>query len=268
MNLVEVELPNDRIAVIRLQRQSRRNALSVALVRELLDALQAPGADRRVRVSILTGEGAAFCAGGDLTDESTLEAARDGIVGSVDLQQLFSTMPLRLRSIEQPVIAAINGPAAGAGLALALAADLRVAGASATLHVASIKIGLSGGECGLSWHLPRLVGTGRALELLLTGRPVAAEEAERLGLVNRVVPDDELLDAAIALARDRREQPVRVACDEAGDLGRRGPAARCGATPREQSASSRVDDRGRRRGHVRVSREATAAVNQPVALTT
>ncbi|HEY2089669.1 MAG TPA: enoyl-CoA hydratase-related protein [Mycobacterium sp.] len=202
MNLVEVELPNDGIAVIRLQRQSRRNALSVALVRELLDALQAPGADRRVRVIILTGEGAAFCAGGDLTDESTLEAARDGIVGSVDLQQLFSTMPLRLRSIEQPVIAAINGPAAGAGLALALAADLRVAGASAMLHVASIKIGLSGGECGLSWHLPRLVGTGRALELLLTGRPVAAEEAERLGLVNRVVPDDELLDAAIALAHE------------------------------------------------------------------
>jgi enoyl-CoA hydratase len=202
MNLVEVELPNDGIAVIRLQRPSRRNALSVALVRELLDALQALGADRRVRVIILTGEGAAFCAGGDLTDESTLEAARDGIVGSVDLQQLFSTMPLRLRSIEQPVIAAINGPAAGAGLALALAADLRIAGASATLHVASIKIGLSGGECGLSWHLPRLVGTGRALELLLTGRPVAAEEAEQLGLVNRVVPDDELLDAAIALAHE------------------------------------------------------------------
>lgn len=202
MNLVDVELLNDGIAVIRLRRPSRRNALSVALVRELLEALQELGADRRVRVIILTGEGTAFCAGGDLTDEDTLEAARDGIVGSVDLQQLFSTMPLALRSIEQPVIAAINGPAAGAGLGLALAADLRVAGASATLHVASIKIGLSGGECGLSWHLPRLVGTGRALELLLTGRPVPADEAERLGLVNRVVPDDELIDAAIALAHE------------------------------------------------------------------
>ena len=202
MDLVEAELAKDGIAVVRLRRPSRRNALSLALVRELLDTLQELGADRRVRVIVLTGEGAAFCAGVDLRDENTLEAAQEGIVGSVDLQQLFSTMPLALRSIEQPVIAAINGPAAGAGLGLALAADLRVAGASATLHVASIRIGLSGGECGLSWHLPRLVGTGRALEVLLTGRPVPANEAERLGLVNRVVPDDELIDAAVALAHE------------------------------------------------------------------
>jgi enoyl-CoA hydratase len=105
-----------------------------------------------------------------------------------------------LRSLRQPVIAAVNGAAAGAGFALALGSDIRIAAQSARFHVAAVKLGLSGGECGMSYLLPRQIGSARALELLLTGRPIDAAEAERIGLVARVVPDEALIDAALEMA--------------------------------------------------------------------
>ncbi|WP_369809436.1 enoyl-CoA hydratase/isomerase family protein [Frankia sp. QA3] len=115
-----------------------------------------------------------------------------------------------MRNLAQPVIAAVNGPAAGGGFGLALAADIRVAATSARFSAAFVRIGLSGCDLGVSWLLPRLIGAGRSHELLLTGRLVDAAEAERLGLVSRVVPDGETLDAALEIAaqitalRDRR----------------------------------------------------------------
>ncbi len=107
----------------------------------------------------------------------------------------------QLRALPQPVIAAVNGAAAGGGLALALASDIRIASASARFNVAFVRLGISGCDIGVSWMLPRLIGASRAWELMLTGRIIDAAEADRIGLVLRVVPDDELLDAALETAR-------------------------------------------------------------------
>jgi enoyl-CoA hydratase len=113
------------------------------------------------------------------------------------VQQAIAALVPKLRNLRQPVIAAVNGPASGGGLALALASDIRIAAASAKFNAAFVRIGLSGCDIGVSWLLPRLIGAGRSHELLLTGRLVDAAEAERIGLVNRVVPDGEVLDAAL-----------------------------------------------------------------------
>jgi enoyl-CoA hydratase len=127
------------------------------------------------------------------------------------VQHRIASLIPRLRSLRVPVIAAVNGPAAGGGLALALGSDVRIAAASARFGVAFIKIGLSGCDIGVSWLLPRLVGASRAHELMLTGRVIDAAEAERIGLVARVVPDDELLDEALVTARQiRSNTPLGV----------------------------------------------------------
>jgi enoyl-CoA hydratase len=109
-------------------------------------------------------------------------------------------VPEPVRSVPQPVVAAINGPAASAGFGLALSADIRIAAPTARFHVAAVKLGLSAGECGISYHLPRYVGVSRAIEIMLAGRPVDGDEAERIGLVSRVVPHDDLVGAALQMA--------------------------------------------------------------------
>ena len=116
-------------------------------------------------------------------------------------QTHIATLVPRLRALPQPVIAAVNGPAAGGGLALSLACDIRIAAASARFNVAFVRLGISGCDIGVSWMLPRLIGASRAWELMLTGRIIEAEEADRIGLVLRVVPDDRLLEAALETAR-------------------------------------------------------------------
>jgi enoyl-CoA hydratase len=209
---VQIEWPRPGVALLRLNRPDRLNALNPAMVAAIPAALTKVAADRSCRVIVLTGAGRGFCAGLDLQSAVGSElrtgagsgAASDGLgrgpghrlVG----QERFAAMIHTLRSLRQPVIAAVNGPAAGAGFALALGSDIRIAARSARFHVAAVKIGLSGGECGMSYLLPRYIGAARAFELLLTGRPFDAAEAERIGLVARVVPDDELLDAALAMA--------------------------------------------------------------------
>src|SRR5204862_3177753 len=112
------------------------------------------------------------------------------------LQKHIAALVPKLRAMPQVVVAAVNGPAAGGGLALALASDVRIAGVSARFNVAFVRIGLSGCDIGVSWLLPRLIGASRAWELMLTGRIIDATEADRIGLVTRVVPDDQLLDSA------------------------------------------------------------------------
>lgn len=202
MSTVRVEAAGAGITVVTLDRPDRLNAMTADLVSELHDALDAIADDTACRVVVLTGAGRGFCAGLDLTGYGTSPRS-DGTnspQARLATQQHIATLVPKLRSLRQPVIAAVNGPAAGGGLALALASDVRVAAASAKFNVAFVRIGLSGCDIGVSWLLPRLVGASKAFELLLTGRFVPADEAERMGLVSRVVPDGEALDAALETA--------------------------------------------------------------------
>jgi enoyl-CoA hydratase len=191
--------PAPGVRLLTLSRPERLNALSRALIEDLHGALDDLEADRTCRVVVLTGAGRAFCAGLDLVD-SGIGGGERSPQQRMATQQRIASLVLRLRGLHAPVVAAVNGPAAGGGMALALASDLRVASESASFHLAFLRLGLSGCDIGVSWLLPRLVGASLAFEILLTGRPVEAAEALRVGLVSDVVPDADLPDRALALA--------------------------------------------------------------------
>lgn len=199
---VRVEHPEKGIAVVTLDRPARLNALTretVATVNRLLDRL---AVDDDCRAVILTGAGRGFCSGQDLAAANSRNRAQAGnVVDKLFWQEQFAGMSARLRGMPQLVVAAINGPAVGAGMALALSADVRIATPSARFLVAAVRIGLSGGESGISYLLPRMIGASRAFDIMLTGRPIEAEEAERIGLVLRLVEPEDLLAQAIAYAR-------------------------------------------------------------------
>jgi enoyl-CoA hydratase len=202
MSTVLIDRPADGVAVLTLNRPEKLNAMNVELVTELHAALGEVGADRACRAIVLTGAGRGFCAGLDLAGYGIApDGEGRGPVGQgFATQQHIASLIPRMRSLHQPVIAAVNGPAAGGGLALALGSDVRIAAASARFNVAFVRIGLSGCDVGVSWLLPRLIGASRAWELMLTGRIIDSAEADRIGLVTRVVPDDALLDAALETA--------------------------------------------------------------------
>jgi 2-(1,2-epoxy-1,2-dihydrophenyl)acetyl-CoA isomerase len=201
-----LETIEDGIATLTFNRPERLNALSTPIMQGLLDGLPRLAGDPAVRVVVLTGTGRAFCAGGDV--KSMAESGGEHRSMAEAITHLRSRMEVSriLHELPKPTIAMINGPAAGAGLALALACDLRIAGTSARLVTAFVKVGFSG-DFGGSYFLTRLVGTARARELYFTGRPVAADEALTLGLVNRVVPDDQLHDVTMELARSLAQGP-------------------------------------------------------------
>ncbi len=190
------------ITLLTLDRPGRLNAMNHELVADLHRALDAVAADRACRVLVITGAGRGFCAGLDLKDPGR-SPATEGLgraqAGMATQQHIAALVPA-LRSLPKPVIAAVNGAAAGGGLALALGADIRVAAESARFNVAFVRIGLSGCDVGVSYLLPRLVGASRAFELMLTGRLIDAAEAERIGLVLKVVPDGSVVDAALETA--------------------------------------------------------------------
>ena len=204
MTTVQVSSPRPGVALITLDRPERLNAMSHELVADLHDAFDAVAADRGTRVVVLTGAGRGFCAGLDLKGAGAPPSA-DGLgripAGMVGQQHIASLVP-KMRALRQPVIAAVNGPAAGGGLALALASDVRLAAPAARFGVAFVRIGLSGCDIGVSWLLPRLIGASRAFELMLTGRVIDAAEADRLGLVSRVVEDRPVVDAALDVAAE------------------------------------------------------------------
>jgi enoyl-CoA hydratase len=181
-----------------MNRPSRLNAMTAELVAGLHKVLDEVSVDREVRVVVLTGAGRGFCAGLDLGGYGDAP----GTHGAGQMERSFATQKHiaslipHLRSIPQPVIAAVNGPAAGGGFALVLGSDVRLAGESATFGAAFIRIGLSACDIGTSWLLPRLVGAARAQELMLTGRTFDASEASKIGLVVDVFPDEVLLEAA------------------------------------------------------------------------
>ncbi len=201
-SLVVVDEPAPHIARVALNRPDQLNAMTAELNEALRAELRAISDDRACRAVILTGTGRGFCAGLDLhgygqapgNDRS--DEARDRLGN----QQHMSRLILELRAVPQPVIAAVNGPAAGFGLALALACDIRYASQAAVFRAAFINIGVSNCDMGTSWLLPRLIGASRAHELMLTGRRLDAEEALRIGLVADVVPDDELAARALQAA--------------------------------------------------------------------
>jgi enoyl-CoA hydratase len=202
MTTVQVSSPRPGVALITLDRPERLNAMSHELVADLHDALDGVATDRGTRVVVLTGAGRGFCAGLDLKGAGAAPGT-EGLgrvpAGMVGQQHIASLVP-KMRALRQPVIAAVNGPAAGGGLALALASDVRLAAPAARFGVAFVRIGLSGCDIGVSWLLPRLIGASRAFELMLTGRVVDAAEADRLGLVSRVVEDRPVVDAALDVA--------------------------------------------------------------------
>ena len=198
------------VRLLTLNRPDRLNALTFALVDQLLAELEAARYDPRVRVIVLTGAGRGFCSGHDRGDHSdpAWMPPRAGPVqrGTMILQRMSRLVPL-LRSLPQVVIAAVNGPAAGAGLSLALGADLVLAGESAFFVNGFNDVGGGGAELGLSYLLPRLVGVQRAAEMMLTARRIGAAEAARIGLVLRAVPDGDLLREAGGLADDIMAMP-------------------------------------------------------------
>jgi enoyl-CoA hydratase len=196
--------PQRGIALVTLDRPDRLNAMSHELVADLHAVLDEVAADNGVRVVVLTGAGRGFCSGLDLRAGAAVPGTehRGRVQRGMATQQHIAALVPRLRTLPQPVIAAVNGPAAGGGFALALASDVRLAAASARFNVAFVRIGLSGCDIGVSWLLPRLIGAGAAFELLLTGRLIDADTALRLGIVSRVVPDGEVVEAALAVAAE------------------------------------------------------------------
>ena len=173
---------------VTLNRPGRLNALNQPLTDALLSYFSSKRHDVDTRVILICGAGRAFCSGADLKAAGQPDRLRDGPNGDWVLRELLKVM----RSCPQPIVALVHGAAAGGGLAIALAADIIVAGESAAFHPAFIKIGLSGSELGVSWRLQRTIGLSRAREMLLTGRPMNAMDALQTGLVSKVVPDGEL----------------------------------------------------------------------------
>jgi len=203
MTTVTLERVEPHVAVLTLNRPERLNALDFTLVGALHDALDEVAADPDCKVVILTGAGRGFCAGLDLKDWGTPPGPGEHrqVHANVDGQAFMSNLTVHLRTTPQVVVAAVNGAAYGGGFAIACACDLRFAAQSARFCSAFIRTGLTGTDIGITYLLPRLVGASRAADLILTGRDVDADEAERLGIVSRVVPDDRLLDEALATAR-------------------------------------------------------------------
>jgi enoyl-CoA hydratase len=202
MAYVVIEKPRPHVSVITMNRPERMNAMSFDTVQPLYDALAQVGADNDTWVVVLTGAGRGFCAGLDLEDHG-MPPGCEGLPMSriaIRAMEYMSNLVPAIRAIPQPVIAAVNGAAYGGGMCLVCGADIRLAGTSAMFRSAGITNGLTGTELGVSWLLPRLIGAARAWEVILSGREIAADEAERLGIVSRVYPDAELLPAALALA--------------------------------------------------------------------
>jgi enoyl-CoA hydratase/carnithine racemase len=203
-----VDTAGDGTVVLRLNRPERLNAIDETLARALLDTCAEIGRDATVRVVVLTGTGRGFCSGLDLRGFGpSIPDADAPAIERLRFQAMMASLPEALRALPQPVIAAVNGPAVGGGLALCLGADVRVCGASATFANAAIRLGLSGAEMGMSYHLPRIVGTSVAADWMLTGRTVGAEEALRAGLVSAVVADGDLPARAVTIAAEIAAHP-------------------------------------------------------------
>ena len=198
--------PETSVATIVLNRPERLNALTFEVYAELRDTFRALDTEPGVRAIVITGAGRAFCSGGDVEDIIGPLFERD-LQGLMEFTKMTCDLILAIRECRRPVVAALNGTVAGAGAVIATACDIRVAAASAKIAYLFTKVGLSGADMGVSWLLPRIVGQGRATELLMTGDFIEAVEAERIGLYNHVVTDDRVLEVALSLAEKLAKGP-------------------------------------------------------------
>jgi enoyl-CoA hydratase len=201
-DLVLVDHPRPHVARVTMNRPERLNAMSIDLVLELDRALTAAGEDNDTWVIVLTGAGRAFSSGLDLKDYGVIPNVDGLTVGRIAQRSMraYSKVVLTMRRLHQPIVAAVNGPAFGGGMCLALAAEVRIASESAVLNATGIVNGLTSTEMASAWLLPRLIGAAHANDLLLTGRRIDAAEAMRMGLVSRVVADEEIGDVALDIA--------------------------------------------------------------------
>ena len=197
----------DGVAMITFDRPDVLNALTFEVYAQFRDLLAALRDDDAVKVLVLTGAGQGFCSGGDV-HQIIGELLKRDMKGHLDFTRMTGAVVANMRLLDKPIIAALNGTTAGAGAVIALAADLRLASERATIAFLFNRVGLTGADMGAAYLLPRVVGQGRALELLLLGGSVDAATAERYGLVNRVMPHDELLPAAYEWARRLAQGPA------------------------------------------------------------
>ncbi|MFE8070535.1 crotonase/enoyl-CoA hydratase family protein [Marinobacteraceae bacterium S3BR75-40.1] len=199
----------NRVAEIRLNRPETRNAISDdAMIDALVGALEAADADPEVRVLVLTGEGSAFCSGGNVKDMAARKGLFSGTPAEIadNYQRGIQRIPKAFAALRKPVVAAVNGPAYGAGCDLAMMCDLRLASENARFAENFVRVGLIPGDGG-AWFLPRIVGHARASEMALTGEPVDAHTAQAWGMVSRVVAPEHLLEEAHALAAKVADNP-------------------------------------------------------------
>ncbi len=200
--LIEIESPRPHTTIIRMNRPERMNSMAFELMVPLAEAFEQVDEDNDTTCVILTGTGAGFCSGADTRDSMpppNIAGMTLTRIATKAMSTLSDLVP-RMRKMNKPVIAAINGAAIGGGMCLTLGADIRIAGESAYFRAAGINNGLTANELGLSFLLPRAIGATRAFELMLSGRDVSAEEAAEIGLVSTTVPDDRLIEEALDLA--------------------------------------------------------------------
>ena len=203
MGFVLVDRPRPHVALVTLNRPDRMNAMAFDVMIPFRQALEEVSDDNDVRVVVLTGAGDAFCSGADLEDAGRVPNIAGLTRSSIALRsmELLDDVIRAVRALHQPVICAVNGPAIGGGFCLSTATDIRVASTTAFFRAAGINNGLTASELGLSYLLPRAVGSSRAFDIMLSGRDVDAHEADRIGLVSRVVEPDDLLDTCYELAQ-------------------------------------------------------------------
>jgi hypothetical protein len=247
MTQIDLQRPHPEITLLTLNRPEKLNALSFDVVEELHGALDELAADNSSRVVVLAGAGRGFCSGLDLTaiGPSPAAAGLSGPRSGMRSQERIAELPLKLRRLHQPVIAAVNGPAYGGGFALALACDVRVAAASARFCVQFIKVGVGGCDIGISYTLPRLIGAARAFELMLTAREVDAAGTRARCRHRRRPRWTRRRSGHGAGGADVRLHALRRGDDQAGHVGQsRRSQPGGGAAPREPDSDLGRDRRG------------------------
>ena len=201
---LKFDIPETGMGVITMNRPERLNAINLNMLEDFFTLFDHLNNNDEIRVIIITGEGRAFCSGADLRDERAAKQA-DSLFSSaanhlIKIQKVYARLIIEMRRLSQPIIAAVNGHAAGGGMCIALASDVAIAADGAAFTPSFVNIGLTAGELGTSYFLHRLVGLARASDILFTGRTVAAEEAEKIGIVSRLVEEGKLMDEAMIIA--------------------------------------------------------------------
>ena len=192
-----VEKQSSDVTLVTINRPERLNALTREAVAEFNAVLDGLARNRECRALIIAGAGRGFCSGQDMTAVNQRNnASSSGVVEKLHWQEQFAGIGKKIRTMPQLVVAAVDGPAVGAGMAIALAADVRIVSETAKFLIGAVRIGLSAGESGISYILPRMIGSARAFDIMITGRPVLADEAVVLGMAVQCVERDELLSTA------------------------------------------------------------------------